>query len=647
MGITLGPLSIGRKTPPGQDQSGYNPNRPYGEASKPLSKAETYSTFGAVGTVFFAGIPAQEEYVPELDGERAVWTYDRMWKSDGQIAATVNVCLLPLLQATYSFQPADGDDDEEEAQNVTIAQFVTDNLLYGMQITWHDFLRQLFLGRFLFGHSVFEKCWTIDDDGMTRLRKLAPRLQKTLYRWFPNDDDELDRIMQRVWVQDENGITGKYEYPTIPAQKLLVSTRNRLGNNFLGISLLRHAYLHWYYKQALYKIDGIACERNGLGVPVVNEPEGVVVQKADRDAAAQMAMAFHAHEKMYVELPSGWKFSLAGVSGSVRDVQPSIQHHDLLIARSILAQFINVDSGGTLIAARDASSFFLQALEAELRDIADDLNAVIRELVNYNWPGITRYPTLQVKDLDQRDVESYLRGLAALFSAKALTLNAETENAIREQIDLPDLPQPATPAGGGVPSVDTKTQGQQAGVDSEAQTEGAAVPDADSGDDALPGELARREAVAEAERIVGRVRLRPPTVLRALTWRRAHPRPKALARAERAAGGEFLSADQQWVYLRKRVGRVPDPNTGDYGDAGAVADALEDARIRGFTHVLWRLGDGGVSGKHCPQCIRMAGKGLLALDELKIVPGNGGTFCTDFCDCTLEFRRARTVKVGA
>src|SRR5215472_13075046 len=75
----------------------YGVGQPYGQPSKPLGQRELRETFGGVGTLFFAGLIESDEYVPELTGDRAIQTYDRMWRSDGQIAAVINVWVLPLI----------------------------------------------------------------------------------------------------------------------------------------------------------------------------------------------------------------------------------------------------------------------------------------------------------------------------------------------------------------------------------------------------------------------------------------------------------------------------------------------------------------------------------------------------------------------
>lgn len=626
------------------------PGRGWNTEAKPLTRSELQATFGAVGTPFFAGIIRTDEYVEELTGERAIQTYDRMWRSDGQVGAVINVWVLPLIQATYSIQAA--SDDSED---VRIAQETSDNLMSGMAgMTWHRFLWQLYTQRAVQGHAVFEKCWTVDDQKQIRLRKLAPRLPQTLYRWYPNGDDELDRIMQRVYVMDPSGITGKYEFPIIPAQKLLLSVRNQVGNNFLGMSVLRQAYKHWYYKDQLYTIDGIAAAKNAMGIPVINEPAqpDVTRQASDRAQAASALAQYQVNERSYFVMPAGWAFDLKAVSGAVRNIMPSIEHHDLLIARSILAQFINVDSGGTLIAARDSSSFFLQALFGEAEEVADDLNPVIREMEEYNHPR-DRYSTLQMQGLEQREIGDYLRGVAALITAGGLTNTTETENAIRSKLDLPDLPAPAnTPLPGMPASVDRDSQGKAAesAEDTQSRQQAAGIGD----DSADPAELRRLAAWARQRDARAAALVREQAA-------------RHLSRGRREGLVTVPRADGSVIELTKRGGRwetysrQPSVWSGvDLPPADAelgIGDFIR--RITGYgigpgpggggrkpkqakPAVLydWVLGDGGKSGKHCPECVENSENGPYTSATLPSHPGDGSTYCGDACSCELRVRRA-------
>ncbi|KKM64479.1 hypothetical protein LCGC14_1500960 [marine sediment metagenome] len=434
--------------------------------------------YGHAGTTFFQGIIADEDYNADFATvERAVRIYDKMWRADGQVAAAIRVLELPLLRADWSVKAASDDP-----KDVEVAQFVWDNLNGGMERSWEETL-EFILTLYRYGFSLLEKVWTLSPDGYIRYKKLAPRLARTVYRWYPTPDDRLDRVIQRVYriralpgeVETTTGGStyktlaptpsqglgdikfgvGTYEYPTIPGRKLAHFTIKREGNNFMGVSVLRHAYKHWFYKDGFYRIDAIGNERQALGVPAMEEPQGV--SQEDRDRAAEAMAALHAHEKGYVMVPFGWKFAFANMGArSIKEIMPSIEHHDLMISRSVLAQFLNLMQGGSYALSKDESTFFLQAQRAMAKILIGQLNRqIVQPLVDMNF-NVDRYPTMEVDHLDKRSIAELLNTLPSLATAGLITPDPSVENALRVLIGLPDL-QASAEAGGEV-TVDRDSQ---------------------------------------------------------------------------------------------------------------------------------------------------------------------------------------------
>ena len=464
--------------------------------AQPARQENYWDEVGRVGTNIFSGYITGEEYNPDLQGLKAIQTYDKMWRSDGQVHSSVTVYTLPLLRAEWSVKPA-----SEGPIDVAIAQKVQDNLMGGLDVPWEDLLWQLLTGMYVYGFELREKVWAEpDEEGLIMLKKLAPRLQKTIWRWYPDEHDELASVEQRAWrpgKPDAEGkvLSGDFTPVTIPAEKLALFTLNRIGNNFQGISLLRSAYTHWFYKSKLMYLDGIRIER-GQGIPTAIAPANA--NKPDMDRAAEALMSYHAHEKNYLLFPPGWSVQILGM-GSASTVNPkvSIDYHDLQIARAVLAQFLNLSGGGSQALSRDHSSFFLMSLQSVAQTVKSTVNKqVIRPIVDLNWE-VQRYPTLEVTNLDSRDLDEMGGSLSNLASAGLLTPSREVENAIRKTLGFPDLedgeweaahpplPQPgAAPgmpvaqppgdigaAGSGyeweAPVVDTDSEGQESEVSPE------------------------------------------------------------------------------------------------------------------------------------------------------------------------------------
>lgn len=401
------------------------------EPTEPKVKVPKLDELGRIGTPFFQGITA-DEYNSDLQGQRGIETYDKMRRSDAQVQAILWVCELPLRAAKWAIEP--GADD---AKSIEIAEAVEENLLEEMSITWDDFLRHALL-MLPFGHMVFEKVWERRDGGL-RYRKLAPRMPQSIDKWDMEADGGLRGIEQLVWAN------GTYERPYIPIEKLLVFTNRKEGANWTGQSLLRAAYKHWYYKDNFYRIDAIANERHGVGVPYVKMSAEAAVE--DYEEAAEILQSLHAHERSYVVGKHCWEeFTMVGVdrpTQSLVSTLSSIEHHDVMIARSILAQFINLGSTetGSYALSEDQSSFFLMALQAVANQITDVMNTyAIRPLVDVNWGPQEEYPRLTYSKLEQRDLATYGDAIQKLLNSGAIVVDEGLRDTIRDMYGLPEEP---------------------------------------------------------------------------------------------------------------------------------------------------------------------------------------------------------------
>lgn len=378
---------------------------------------------GASGTTYFSGQLTEAEYNKDLQGQKGRDIYDRMRRSDGQVKAVLSACELPLRAATWIVQPASDEPQDEE-----IADFISNELFGGMPQTWDLFLKHVLL-MLPFGFMMFEKVFEVVDN-QVRWAKLAPRLPKTLYQWNFSNDGTFTGITQFVWKGNS------FEFPVIPVERLLVFTNDREGDNYEGTSILRAAYKHWYYKDNLYRIDGIAAERHATGVPLFKHPTDA--KNDDKARLDQIGEHLYANEKAYVRLAEGYEFDIKGLSGSIRDIMPSIEHHDRMIARSILADFLNLGSSdvGSWALSKDKSSFFLMSLRSVGRNICDTMNTAIRQLVDYNWSP-EAYPELMLSNLEIREAVAYAKAITDSIMAGGVTPGDDVEAVLRNMLYLP------------------------------------------------------------------------------------------------------------------------------------------------------------------------------------------------------------------
>lgn len=365
---------------------------------------------GATGTTIMSGIITSEEYNPDWFWRDGVHIVEQMLRNDGQIAAMREIVELPIRSATWSIKPGSDDPRDQEIAGM-IESALFDEMCYttasGRKLTqkWDDTLRQILMHIF-YGFMVFELNYRIED-GWVKWSRWTPLLPRTVYKWWVGPDTELAGIQQWTWKD-----YGWY-FVDIPADKLLHFVRRQEGNNYEGVSALRAPYKHWFYKDQFYKIDAIGIERNAVVPPVIellpgfSDSDAAMAKKIVENVRVNENMGVVTTPSMHFEYPKNQQRYAA-------NTLPSIQHHDVMIARSFLAQFINLGSTETGAYALNQSQMeqFLASLQAYCSYICDVINPEIKRLVDYNFNGVESYPTLACSKIVAQNISD----LADIFS---------------------------------------------------------------------------------------------------------------------------------------------------------------------------------------------------------------------------------------
>ena len=428
------------------------------------------STFGVPGTPIVSGfLEDLGEYNGELAGRNALRIYEKMRRGDAQVRATLAACKLPVqsarwevvaqnvsrpLSAACSASQRTEDNGQRtastgagrntQAKANEIAGFIRENLFGGLEFrtstggwatqSWDEVVRNALL-MLDFGCAVHEDVWTVDGDKV-RLRKLAARLPITFYRWHTEADGETLLALEQYGYR-----RAQYMNVLLPAEKCTVFTYQQEGANFWGMALQRPMYPHWYVKSQLYRIDAIACERNSLGVPVFKLAPGF--SKEDRDAAYSFVTQLAAHEATGMVEPPGDANSglrIVGYEGRVREVAPSIEHHNVMISRAALAMFMDLGQAehGSRALGQEHGDFFLLALQNLADQIALQIsNTSIRRLVSFNFGGDAPVPKLVAANVQSRGLADIVGSLTQLAQVGLVVSEDNLRSFIRSELALP------------------------------------------------------------------------------------------------------------------------------------------------------------------------------------------------------------------
>jgi hypothetical protein len=148
-------------------------------------------------------------------------------------------------------------------------------------------------------------------------------------------------------------------------------------------------------------------------------------------------------------LTEDYRVELIGAEAGQRANQAfveAIQHHDTMIVKSVLAQFLNLGTGdvGSWALSRDHSQLFLMGLNSVAQWFADHINRyAIPQLCRLNFgEDFTDFPELTFTDLRlvlQREVLA--EAISKLVQTGILTPDRSLQEWVRDVFDLPPLPE--------------------------------------------------------------------------------------------------------------------------------------------------------------------------------------------------------------
>lgn len=382
---------------------------------------------GATGTTVNAGVIVGEEYNPKLRDQNALRIYDEMVRSDATVSATLDAIKLPLKGADHDIDPA-----SEDARDIEIADFVRECLF--SIVNWDQFFDEA-LTYLEFGFSVHEMLFEAREVlGKPRIALvgLDYRKQTTITKWTMKDL-KTPGVTQLV--------ADGHEYE-IPAEKLVRLTFRQRGENYTGISILRSAYKHYYIKDNLYRYDAIAHQKQAVGVLDITVPTGAT--QTDKEAIRRAARQLRANQESYIEHPEGFVVQFLDMkANSLRDVEPSINHHDRQISKNVLAQFLEIGaagSSGTRSVGEDQSRLFEKSLQNVAKQFMYAIQrTIVKTLVDLNFTDVKEYPTYRMSNISDENIPIVSDAVSKFVTAGVLHPRADDENATRKMIGWPKL----------------------------------------------------------------------------------------------------------------------------------------------------------------------------------------------------------------
>lgn len=378
----------------------------------------------------------------ELQFPRSAAVFAKMEREDAQTTSILNAISLPIQRAEWRINP-NGAPEE-------IVRLVADDLRLPVlgedphepvgrrrgRVSWEEHLQQALLA-LQFGVMFFEQVYAAGEDQRMHLKKLAPRFPGTVSKINVASDGGLESIEQRgVSVGKARG-----EAATIPVSRLVAYVHDPRDTSWTGKSVLRPAYKHWKLRDLFLRLEAQVLERNGMGVPIyegsalTNDPDG------DLKAGRQLAEGIRAGASAGGAVPAGGKMNILGVSGQLVSPREAISYHDSMMAKAVLAHFLNLEGkGGSYALAETQSDLFIQSLQTIADWVADTATQhIVEDLVDMAFPGydgvapqIVVDPVASKKELSAEDLAKLTSG-----DKPVIISDRDLEEHVRGMFSLP------------------------------------------------------------------------------------------------------------------------------------------------------------------------------------------------------------------
>lgn len=372
----------------------------------------------------------------ELTWPRSVRMYSKMTREDAQVKSVLNAVTGPIKRTTWRVDPNGADE--------RIVRMVAEDLNLPVKgeevalpyrrsprrVSWKSHLARVLRWTLTYGHAYFELVFddaTETEDGMTHLRKIAPRHPASLSKINVAEDGGLESIEQY----------GKLEKSvTIPVKNLLAYLHEDDDDLWVGESMFRAAYKHWILKDEFLRLEQLVLDRNGMGVPVATASDFAEQQEVN-DLQA-LAEGLRSGEASGAALKHGQTLDIKGVSGQLVSPRDAITYHDAQIARTALAHALNLEGKGGSYALADVQmALFFQNLNQIAQTVADTANQyLVRDMVDAYTGEVDAYPLIEFDTIESIKMLTP-NDLATLANAGVIFMDATTEDHVRRQYEMP------------------------------------------------------------------------------------------------------------------------------------------------------------------------------------------------------------------
>jgi hypothetical protein len=354
-------------------------------------------------------------------GNREPGIVHEMVRGDPVCAAIARAWRLHLAAVPIDVEPAEPKD----GPSLRLAEFVRANLweyMRGGMGRW----REEASGFPIYTPGVWELVWGVDDragaahgfDGpAVILQALEPRMPWTIQRWVRQEGDwsiqQYATYGDSAYMDDGRPVPRNWQPPPIHWRKLLRLTHDPLGDDPEGTSLHRPNWAPWTLRQIINNLKAIAAQRGAHSVPLARP--GPNANPGDIPAVKQALRHFAAGAEQYLMLPAtDWELELPKIDTILGELSAVFDAAGRDMTVGALVPWLVTGTGGTgsyalIDGQMDPYKLALEASAAVMvRAFNEGPDAIIKQIVDQNAPGVRAYPWIKVGRLALGSLSAYL-----------------------------------------------------------------------------------------------------------------------------------------------------------------------------------------------------------------------------------------------
>lgn len=400
-----------------------------------------YTTSGVSGTQISAGQIIRPRQNPILKGKAWAIEADQMITDDTALSSFTLAMQQTLLSASWSFSvPDTASDQAKRARDYLNHAFGLSGHPGRLQGGFEAALRTL-VSFVDVGFRYVEEIYEVSD-GKVWLRKYDDRMPSAHYQWVMKDG-ELESVVQMA----PDGTL-----KTIPADKILLLSFRRKGDDFEGVGLLRPCHSPWMRKRDVIEALGIGIDRMALPIPkMMTDPKAMEeagcrpeeIEPASKILEEQIEKMI-SHEMAYFKVSPGLDVGAYEINTAFKPTEliSVVQMYDQQMAQAYLMGFLmlGVNDTGSRAVGDVQETFFrrccvniLDLVASAIGGAAGPGTGTAGRLLQWNFPDLAQeeYPILGHRGLQVQALLDVVGQFGALKSNGFLTPDDRIENAIR------------------------------------------------------------------------------------------------------------------------------------------------------------------------------------------------------------------------